>query len=70
VTRLSSDHHPRIVHRHDGRWEVRCSECQGESSGEPAPLGIGLPIVNQFEAQNILANHSRGTGSPTGRRVA
>jgi hypothetical protein len=62
-------HDPTIIHRHDGRWEIRCPECQ-RSHGEPTPLGIGMPITGEFEARCIKENHARATGPLPRHRIA
>jgi hypothetical protein len=57
--------HPRLVLREHRRWEVRCPDCQRSQDGA-RPIGIGIPIVNRFEAEGVVRNHA-GT-IPRGRR--
>jgi hypothetical protein len=49
-------HRPSLIHRKDGRWEVRCAEC--ERREEVAPIGIGIPIMSKTEAESIALNHA------------
>ena len=49
-------HEPTLVRLNDGRWEVRCTEC-ATGSAEAMPIGIGLPVANQVEAEWIVRNH-------------
>ena len=51
-------HKPELKLRTDGRWEVRCAECECRVD-QSLPVGIGVPITNKFEAQSILRNHER-----------
>ena len=51
-------HRPRVVQLKDGRFEVRCLAC-GRRRGD-APVGIGLPVHNRFEAEAIARNHYEG----------
>lgn len=48
-------HHPDIVQRQDGRWEVTCRDCTGRD--EPVPVGIGLPVADPEVAAQIRDNH-------------
>jgi hypothetical protein len=66
---MDSGHHPRIVHRHDGRWEIQCNECQ-RPHGESTPLGIGMPIAGEAEARCMMENHARATRVRSLRWVA
>ena len=50
-------HKPRLVRRRDGRFEVRCRECE-RIVGQSRPLGIGMPITNRREAEFIVRNHT------------
>jgi hypothetical protein len=59
--------HPGVIERPDGRWEVRCPEC--ETSFESVPIGIGVAIADQQIAIQIQANHSARQHSPAGHRV-
>lgn len=43
------------MHLPDGRFEVRCGEC--EQAGQPLPIGIGVPIASHLEAKLIVRNH-------------
>ncbi len=54
---MSGIHDPRLVRRHDDRWEVRCRECQSGET-ELIPLGIGMPLVGEREARRIVENHA------------
>ena len=60
-TKRSRGHDPRLVQRPDGRWEVRCPQCE-KSRDEAIPLGIAVPIANRVEAEAIMRNHGRGVG--------
>jgi hypothetical protein len=51
-------HHPRLVHRPDGRFEVQCPQCQ-QVGEESRPIGIDMPITNRAEAEDIARNHVR-----------
>ena len=51
-----TSHHPKLVQRLDGRWEIRCPQC--ERNSEPPPIGIDDPVANKFEAESMLQNHS------------
>jgi len=44
-----------LMHLPDGRFEVRCGEC--EQAGQPLPIGIGVPIASHLEAKLIVRNH-------------
>jgi len=57
-------HQPELLRRADGRWEVRCPQCQ---QAEMAPVGISLPIVNRAEAESILQNHTELRSVQPGR---
>jgi len=50
-------HAPRLVSRPDGRWEIRCPQC--ERMEDQSPIGIGMPIANRIEAESIVRNHTR-----------
>jgi hypothetical protein len=50
-------HRPTLLQREDDRWEVRCPQCR-RSSAEATPIGIGLPIESQVEAEWIAQNHA------------
>ena len=50
-------HHPKLIHRNDGRWEVRCRQCQ-QNHQQTTPIGIGIPISNMVEAESIARNHA------------
>ena len=49
-------HHPEVVQRPDGRFEVRCPECSRDSL-EPVPVGIGVAIADEKAARLIRTNH-------------
>ena len=49
-------HHPRVMRSRDGRWVVWCPECQRTGAME-APIGIGMPVQSQLEAQLMRDNH-------------
>ena len=51
------EHHPELVGRADGRWMVRCRQCETRRD-QTTPIGIGVPIVNRFEAESISTNHN------------
>ena len=51
-------HHPKLMCRADGRYEVRCPRCAEVPHHDP-PIGIGLPVSNRAEAEGMVANHSR-----------
>jgi hypothetical protein len=50
-------HRPKLVHRPDGRWEIRCYQCE-RMVGDERPVGIGLPVANRAEAESIAQNHA------------
>ena len=54
---MRQKHEPRLLQYADGRWSVRCRECE-ECADQSLPLGIGVPITNRYEAESILRNHS------------
>ena len=54
-------HHPEVARRNDGRWVVRCPECQG-TAGAVVPVGIGMPLRSQHVAEMLRDNHR---GRPT-----
>ena len=53
---VDANHRPQLMQRPDGRYEVRCGECERRID-RPLPVGIGVPITNRFEAESILRNH-------------
>lgn len=55
-----ANHHPRLVHRGDGRWEVCCLEC-ARTQDDIQLIGIGIPIVSRLEAEGIVRNHATTT---------
>lgn len=61
ATQRRDRHDPRLLERPDGRFEVRCLQC--DRNGDPAslPIGIGMPIANRVEAESILRNHAART---------
>jgi hypothetical protein len=63
--RLLTRHQPRLIYHQDGRWEVRCLDCQ-RAHDSATPIGIGMPIVNRDEAEAIARNH----GDTTARVVS
>lgn len=58
---MSIVHHPRLIRRADGRWEIKCGECA--TFEEIIPVGIGLPIRDRQDAERIRDNHVRRTRS-------
>lgn len=51
-------HHPRISKRADGQWVLECPECQ--TAGDvPVPIGIGMPLQSEYEAEMLRENHLR-----------
>ena len=50
-------HDPRLLHRPDGRFEVRCLQCQRNGDLTALPVGIGIPITGRDEAEAIVRNH-------------
>jgi hypothetical protein len=50
-------HHPQLIRRPDGRYEVRCRECLTRQGDAGLPIGIGVPIANRAEAEMIARNH-------------
>ena len=56
AARSRLQHTPRLAHRLDGRFEVRCPQC--ESTMDQRPLGIGMPITNRAEAEFMVRNHA------------
>ena len=57
VANRKPQHSPELVNRPDGRYEIRCPECE-RMVGEARPVGIGLPITGRLEAEAIVRNHS------------
>jgi hypothetical protein len=53
---FSNKHSPRLVNRPDGRFEIRCPQCERMDDQAP-PIGIGLPIANRTQAESIARNH-------------
>ena len=56
-----NQHSPKLVHRWDDRWEIRCPQCEG-MVGDAMPIGIGLPVTNRAEAESMARNHARRPG--------
>lgn len=61
ATRRKVKHDPRLLPRSDGRFEVRCLQCQRNGDLTALPVGIGIPITNRDEAEAIVRNHSGRT---------
>jgi hypothetical protein len=61
-------HHPRLTQRADGKWVVRCPQCEGNQS-ESVPLGIAMPLESRQVTELILANHEKREGA-RGRKIA
>jgi hypothetical protein len=59
-------HHPEVLRSSDGRWMVRCPECERTGATE-APIGIGSPVRSEHEAQLMRDNHVARRGRPVGR---
>ena len=55
-------HRPILLQREDSRWVVRCPQGR-QSSAEGTPIGIGLAIESQVEAELIMQNHAGGAAS-------
>ena len=53
----SVDSSPKLVQRPDGRYEIRCPQCERMGSGS-RPIGIGLPVTSRAEAESIARNHA------------
>jgi hypothetical protein len=49
-------HHPEVLRHYDGRWVVRCPECQRIEVAEVL-IGIGAPVRSEHEAQMMRDNH-------------
>ena len=60
----SKIHHPAVLRHGDGRWVVRCPECQQTQVVEVL-IGIGAPVQSEHEAQMMRDNHSRSRGRTT-----
>jgi hypothetical protein len=56
MTGERAGHQPRLVRLTDGRYVVRCEQCE-RGTGVSVPIGIGVPISNRFEAESIFRNH-------------
>ncbi len=56
ATLLQAGHQPRLVRHADGRYTVRCEQCE-RLDGVSMLIGIGVPISSQFEAESIFKNH-------------
>jgi hypothetical protein len=52
-------HQPRLLRLNDGRYAVGCQQCE-VGKGTSVPVGIGLPISSQIEAESICRNHGAG----------
>ena len=55
---LGDPHIPNLIHRADGRWMVDCPQCRAEECNIVLPVGIGRPISNKTEAEDIAQNHA------------
>ncbi len=51
----SPAHHPQVSRLPDGQWVLRCPECQ--RADVVPPIGIGLPLQSQREAEMLRENH-------------
>jgi len=49
-------HHPKVLKCRDGRWVVRCPECERPGATEIL-IGIGAPVESQEVAHMIRNNH-------------
>ncbi len=47
-------HHPEVLEQGEGRWVVRCPECQQEKD---VPIGIGAPVQTRHVAEMMRQNH-------------
>jgi hypothetical protein len=56
MAEVTVEHRPRLVSLKDGRYVVRCPQCDLRN-GQAAPAGIGEPISNWLEAEAILRSH-------------
>ena len=54
---MKSPHHPKTSKRADGRWVVDCLECRRSARETEMPIGIGLPLQSQSEAEMLRENH-------------
>lgn len=61
---VQTDHRPSFIKHTDGRYEVRCPQCERNSAQtlSPLPIGIGVRITNRFEAEAIFRNHGGQVG--------
>jgi len=55
-------HQPEVLRCSDGRWIVRCPECQRTGSRE-ALIGIATPVQSEYEAQLMRDNHLARRGA-------
>jgi hypothetical protein len=62
-------HHPRISRRSDGRWVVRCPQCE-EQPFDAIPIGIAMPLESLRMTELILANHVTRQGPESRRKIA
>ena len=61
-------HQPEVQRCHDGRWVVRCPECQRIEATETL-VGIGTPVQSEHEARLMNDNHdARRGGAPAFQR--
>jgi len=56
MAKHQAGHQPQLVRHRDGRYAVRCEGCE-RGNDTSVPIGIGVPITNQFEAEAILRNY-------------
>jgi hypothetical protein len=54
-------HRPSFGRLADGRFVIRCDQCERQRDGS-VPVGIGVPITGQFEAEAIFRNHGGRAG--------
>jgi hypothetical protein len=62
-------HDPRITECADGRWVIRCPQCE-QSRAAPIPIGIGMPIKSHEVTELILNNHLRREGPRPRQQIA
>ena len=62
-------HDPRITHYADGRWVIRCPQCE-QNRNAPIPIGIAMPIKSHEVTELMLDNHLRREGMRPRRNIA
>jgi hypothetical protein len=64
-----SHHQPHITKAKDGRWMIRCPQCE-DNSFASIPIGIALPLRSLEVTQLVLDNHMNREGARTRKKIA